>query len=207
MESKFGAGGSEPRSGVVKLDEAPLVQPAGRQAWRDWLDENHETSDGAWLVTGRPNSGVPQIDYEAAIQEALCFGWIDGQAGSVDEQRSKLYFSPRRAGSPWSRYNKRRIEKVTAAGLMRPAGLAVIERAKEDGSWSIFDSVDRLELPAELEAALDSRPNARANWDAWPDGAKRFVLSSIALAKRPETRVRRAQNAADAASRNERPDR
>jgi len=191
----------------VKLDRAPLVQPADRQEWREWLDKNHSSSDGAWLVTGHPKSGVPQIDYEAAIQEALCFGWVDGQSGSVDERRSKLYFAPRRAGSPWSRYNKRRIEQVTAAGLMTSSGLAVIERAREDGSWTIFDSVDRLELPAELEEALDSRANARANWEAWPDGAKRFVLSSIALAKRPETKSRRAQAAAEAAERNERPDR
>ncbi|MGI8929003.1 MAG: YdeI/OmpD-associated family protein [Candidatus Limnocylindrales bacterium] len=158
-------------------------------------------------MTGRPESGLPQIDYESAIQEALCFGWIDGQAGSVDERRSKLYFSPRREGSPWSRYNKRRVEQMTAAGLMREAGRAAIERAKADGSWNIFDSVDRLEVPTELNAALDSRPKARANWDAWPDGAKRFVLSSMALAKRPETRTRRAEKAAEAAQRNERPDR
>lgn len=191
----------------MKLDKAPLVQPADRREWRDWLEKNHAISDGAWLVTGRQSSGLPQIEYEAAVQEALCFGWVDGQAGTVDERRSKLYFSPRRPGSPWSRYNKRRIEQLTAAGLMRAAGLAVIERAKADGSWTVFDSVDRLELPAELEAALDSRPGARANWEAWPDSAKRFVLSSIALAKRPETRASRIEKAADAAALNERPDR
>ncbi len=152
-------------------------------------------------------SGLPQIDYESAIQEALCFGWIDGQAGSVDERRSKLYFSPRREGSPWSRYNKRRVEVIESAGLIAPAGRAAIEQAKADGSWEIFDSVDRMELPAELEAALASRSHARANWDSWPDGVKRQVLSSIVLAKRPETRARRIETAADAADRNLRPDR
>jgi len=191
----------------VKLDRAPQVEPQDRAEWRAWLERNHASSVGAWLVTGRPKSGLPQIDYETAIQEALCFGWIDGQAGSVDEQRSKLYFVPRRVGSPWSRYNKQRIERVEAAGLMTPAGRAAIERAKADGSWEIFDSVDRMELPAELEAALASRPNARANWDAWPDSVKRQVLSSIALAKRPETRARWIETAADAADRNLRPDR
>ena len=183
------------------------MEPADRAGWRDWLEKNHATSDGAWLVTGRQNSGLPQIDYETAVQEALCFGWVDGQAGTVDERRSKLYFAPRRAGSPWSRYNKRRIEQLTAVGLMTTAGLAVIERAKADGSWTIFDSVDRLELPAEFEEALDLRANARANWDAWPESARRFVLSSIALAKRAETRARRIEEAAAAAERNERPDR
>lgn len=191
----------------MKLDKAPQVEPADREAWRDWLETNHASSDGAWLVTGRTGSGLPQIDYETAIREALCFGWVDGQAGTVDERRSKLYFSPRRQGSPWSHYNKERIEKLLASGLMRPAGLAVMERAKADGSWSIFDSVDRLELPTELVVALDGRPGARANWEAWPDSAKRYVLSSIALAKRPETRASRAEKAADAAERNERPER
>ena len=158
-------------------------------------------------MTGRTGSGLPHLDYDSAVQEALCFGWVDGQAGTVDERRSKQYFSPRRAGSPWSRYNKQRIEKLLAAGVMRAAGLAVIERAKADGSWSIFDSVDRLELPSELEAALDARPNARANWEAWPDSAKRYVLSSIVLAKRSETRTSRIDKAAGAAERNDRPDR
>ncbi len=189
------------------MKSAPYVEPEDRAAWRKWLADNHATSRGTWLVTGRSGSDLSRIDYEASIEEALCFGWIDGQAGTVDERRSKLYFTPRRVGSPWSRYNKQRIERLTAAGMMEPAGLAVIERAKADGSWSVFDSVDRLELPSELEQALDSRPTARANWDAWPDGAKRFVLSSIALAKRPETRTRRIATAADAAERNERPDR
>lgn len=158
-----------------------------------------------WLVTGRPGSDLPRLDYEAAMEEALCFGWIDGQASTVDERRSKLYFAPRRAGSPWSRYNKARVERVIAAGSMTEAGLAVIERAKADGSWAVFDSVGRLELPAELEQALAGQPSARANWDAWPASVRRQLLASIVLAKRPETRVRRIAKAAEMAARDERP--
>ncbi|CAN5816364.1 YdeI/OmpD-associated family protein [soil metagenome] len=158
-----------------------------------------------WLVTGRAGSDLPRLEYEAAIEEALCFGWIDGQSGTVDSRRSKLYFVPRRAGSPWSRYNKARVERVVAAGSMTAAGLAVIERAKADGSWSVFDSVDRLELPVELKRALAGQPSARANWDAWPESVRRQVLASIALAKRPETRARRMAKAAEMAARNERP--
>lgn len=158
-----------------------------------------------WLVTGRGGSGLPRIDYETSIEEALCFGWVDGQAGTLDDKRSKLYFAPRRLGSPWSRYNKTRVDRLLKAGLMAESGMAVIERARADGSWRIFDSVDRLELPVELASALDARPLARANWDAFPDGVKRQVLSSIALAKRRETRTRRIEQAADQAQRNERP--
>ena len=181
------------------------MEPADRAGWRAWLEANHASSRGVWLVTGRAGSGLPRLDYEAAIEEALCFGWVDGQAGTVDEKRSRLYFAPRRPGSPWSRYNKERVERLVGAGRMAPAGLAAVERAKADGSWSIFDPVDRLEIPAELEVALDARPGARASWNAWPAGAKRQVLASIVLARRPETRLRRIEQAADAAVRNERP--
>ena len=187
------------------LDHAPTVELGDREAWRAWLEENHTTSTGVWLVTGRPSSDLPRVEYEAAVEEALCFGWIDGQAGSVDEQRSKQYFAPRRPGSPWSRHNKERVERLLAAGRMAPAGLEAVDRAKTDGSWSVFDSADRLELPAELEAALAARPHARANWEAYPPGIRRQFLYSIALAKRPETRSRRIEQVANAAQRNERP--
>lgn len=192
---------------MTALDRAEQVQPKDRDEWRAWLEANHARSGGVWLVTGKPQSGLPRIDYETAVEEALAFGWVDGQAGTADDNRSKQYFAPRRPGSPWSRYNKARVGRMLRAGRMAPAGLAVIERARADGSWAIFDSVDRLELPTELEAALDARPPARANWDAYPEGIKRLVLSSIALAKRPETRARRIEQAADAAQLNERPTR
>ena len=187
------------------LDRAELVQPATRREWREWLEANHGTSPGAWLVTGRAGSDLPRLGYEESVEEALCFGWIDGQAGTIDENRSRQYFAPRRPGSPWARTNKERVERLTTAGLMRPAGQAVIDRAKADGSWSMFDSVDRLELPPALASALASRPAARANWDAWPDGVKRQVLSSLVLTKREETRLRKIEQYADAAARNERP--
>jgi len=187
------------------LDRAPLIHIDDRDAWRAWLVENHATSSGVWLVTGRARSGLPRIEYEDAVEEALCFGWIDGQAGTVDERRSRQYFTPRRPGSPWSRYNKDRVARMTRAGRMTPAGVAAVERATSDGSWTVFDSVDRLELPRELEAALDARPPARDNWDTFPDSLKRLHLSSIALAKRPDTRARRIEHAVAAAQLNERP--
>lgn len=189
------------------LDRAQLVEVGDREEWRAWLEANSATSTGVWLVTGRPSSNLPRIEYAAAVEEALCFGWIDGQAGTVDDQRSKQYFAPRRPGSPWSRYNKERVARLLAAGHMAPAGLEAVERAKADGSWSVFDSADRLELPAEFATALAAKPPARANWDAYPDGIKREILYSIALAKRPETRRRRIETAAEAAQYNERPGR
>ncbi len=149
-------------------------------------------------------TGRPAVAYDAAVEEALCFGWIDGQAATIDEERAKQYFSPRRAGSAWARTNKDRVERLIADGRMRPAGLAVIERAKADGTWELFDTVDRLEVPDDLVAALDARPPARDHWDAFPPSAKRALLSWIVLAKRAETRAIRIEQTAEAAQRNER---
>jgi uncharacterized protein YdeI (YjbR/CyaY-like superfamily) len=126
------------------LDDAPSVELDDRTSWRRWLDANHATATGVWLVTWRSASSRRPLEYEAAVEEALCFGWVDGQAAVVDELRSKLYFAPRKRGSPWARSNKERVERLIDSGLMTAAGLAVVERAKADGSWTVLDSAERL---------------------------------------------------------------
>lgn len=186
------------------LDRAPHVEIEDRRDWRRWLEDNHATARGVWLVSWRPSSGRGSLAYDESIEEALCFGWIDGQAASVDEQRSSLYFAPRRARSPWSSSNKERVERLLRAGLMAAAGLAAVDRAKADGSWTILDGANSLQVPADLEAALDARPPARTNWDAFSVSARRHALGWIALAKRDETRLRRIAKTAEAAQRNER---
>ena len=186
------------------LDSAPHIQPRSRAEWREWLAANHATSRGVWLVGAGRGGSSADLDYDASVEEALCFGWIDGQAARFDEQRPKQYFAPRRPGSPWARTNKVRIENLVAAGLMTGAGLAVIGRAQADGSWTVFDSVERLEVPDDLSAALDGRPPARKEFDAFPPSARKQLLSWIALAKRPETRARRVDETAAAAQRGER---
>jgi len=187
------------------LDRAPLVQPADRQAWREWLAENHATSSGAWLVTGRSGSSLPRLSYDESIEEALCFGWVDGQAGTLDEQRAKLYFAPRKPHSGWAATNKARVERLIAGGLMAPAGLAAIERAKANGSWELLDSVERLEVPDDLAAALEARFAAAVNFAAWPASVRKQALTSLVHAKRPETRSERIRKIAETAARNERP--
>jgi uncharacterized protein YdeI (YjbR/CyaY-like superfamily) len=189
---------------MTAFDRAPSFQAETRDAWRRWLELNHATSTGVWLVTWKRSTGRPQLEYEAAVEEALCFGWIDGQAGQADEERHKQYFSPRRAGSGWSRPNKERIARLQEAGSLAPAGLAAIERARADGSWTILDAVERLEVPDDLAAALDARPPARANWEAFPRSVKRLHLARIAVARREATRSRYIGEIADAAARNER---
>jgi uncharacterized protein YdeI (YjbR/CyaY-like superfamily) len=186
------------------LDDAPQVHVEDRPSWRAWLEANHATATGAWMVTWRQRTGRPNLDYEAAVEEALCFGWVDSTGGTVDDERGKLYFAPRKVRSAWAATNKARVERLIAAGLMRPAGLAAIELAKSNGSWEILDSVERLEVPADLAEALDARPPAAANFAAFPPSARKMQLTWVALAIRPETRAARVTQIADAASRNER---
>ena len=186
------------------LDDAPLVQPEDRAAWRAWLEANHATVRGVWLVTWRARSGRQALAYEACIEEALCFGWVDGTAGTVDEDRGKLYFSQRRPRSVWAATNKARVERLIASGRMQPAGLAAIERAKADGSWTVLDGPERLEVPPDLAAALDAHPPAAERFAAFPPSARKQMLSWVATAVRPETRASRIEQIAVKAARNER---
>jgi len=184
------------------LDDAQLVHADDRATWRAWLEANHATSSGAWLVTWRRRSGRLGLDYEAAIEEALCFGWVDSTAGRVDDDRGKLYFAPRKPRSGWAATNKARIERLLAEGRMAPAGVAAIDRAKANGSWEVLDSAERLVLPADLAAALEARSPAAANFAGFPPSARKQMLGWVALARRPETRADRIRQVVDAAERN-----
>jgi uncharacterized protein YdeI (YjbR/CyaY-like superfamily) len=185
------------------MDDAPMVHPESRAAWRAWLEANHATATGVWLVGWRKGHG-PRIEYDDAVEEALCFGWIDGQGGTLDERRARQYYAPRKPRSGWAGTNKVRVERLIAAGLMRPAGLAAIERAKANGSWTLYDDVERGIVPDDLAAALAAHPPAAASFEAFPKSARQTMLAWIALARRPETRARRVLEIATAAARNER---
>lgn len=186
------------------LDDAPLVQCETAGEWRAWLEGNHATATGAWLVTWRPASGRPVLGYEEAVEEALCFGWVDSRPGRVDDERAKLYFAPRRARSGWSASNKARIERLTAAGRMAPAGLAAVERARANGTWEALDAVERGEIPDDLAAAFAAHPPSVERFAAFPWSVRRAILEWIASAKRPETRAARIEETATLAARNER---
>lgn len=185
------------------LDDAPLVPADDRASWRSWLAANHATARGVWLVSWRKGHG-PRVDYEDAVEEALCFGWIDSQGGNLDERRSRQYFAPRKPGSGWAATNKARVERLIAEGRMAPAGLAAVERAKADGSWTALDAIEQGLVPDDLAAALAAVPAAAANFDAFPKSARRTILAWVAAAKRPETRASRVRETADKAARNER---
>jgi len=162
-----------------------------RADWRGWLERNHAAAPGVWLVTYKKGSGKPHLSWDELVEEAICFGWIDSRANKVDDQRSKIMVTPRKRGSPWSKVNKARVEKLLAEGLMTPAGLARIEAAKADGSWAALDEVEALVVPADLATALAADPDALAGWEAFPPSVKKPLLWWLASAKRPETRARR----------------
>jgi uncharacterized protein YdeI (YjbR/CyaY-like superfamily) len=168
-----------------------MVHAETRASWRAWPGAHHSERDGVWLVSWRAATGKPAVPYGEAVEEALCVGWVDSRPGRLDEERSLLWFSPRKPRSGWSRPNKLRVERLTAAGLMLPAGLAVVEAARADGSWTTLDEVEDLVEPDDLRSALDADPLARAAWDAFPRSAKRGILEWIVSAKRAETRATR----------------
>jgi uncharacterized protein YdeI (YjbR/CyaY-like superfamily) len=167
------------------------VQPKTRAAWRAWLAKHHERAEGVWLITYKKAASKSRLEYDEAVEEALCYGWVDSKPGKVDDERTKLWFAPRKAGSGWSRPNKERIERLMASGLMHSAGLAKIEAAKKDGSWASLDAVENLVIDPDLAVALAAYPKAAQNFDAFPRSAKRGILEWIALAKRAETRAAR----------------
>ncbi len=180
------------------------VHPLSRQEWRAWLQENHGRSSGVWLVSFKKGTGKPRFEYEEAVEEALCFGWIDSKPNKLDEARSLLWFAPRKAKTGWSKPNKQRVERLLSAGLMQPAGLAKIEQARADGSWTSLDAIEDLHLPPDLVTALAALPPAEANFEAFPRSAKRGILEWIHTAKKPETRAARVAETARLAQLNER---
>jgi uncharacterized protein YdeI (YjbR/CyaY-like superfamily) len=181
---------------------ANSLHPATRDEWRAWLEQNHTRTEGIWLVSYKKATGKPAVDYEAAVEEALCFGWIDSKGGRVDDERTMLWMAPRKSGSGWSRPNKVRIERLMAAGRMAPPGLAKIEAAKQDGSWTALDASEALEMPDDLRAALASHPDAARHFEAFPPSAKKMILQWISSARRPETRAARVAETARLANEN-----
>lgn len=183
---------------------ANSIQPATRAEWRAWLAENHGRAVGVWLVIYKKASRKAGVEYAEAVEEALCFGWIDGKSVSVDVERWRIWFSPRQPSSIWAKSNRERVARLLAAGLTAPAGLAKVKAAQADGSWDVLGSVEALEVPADLEQALDGDPAARRHFDAFPDSVKRGFLWWVASAKRPQTRARRIKETARLAAENRR---
>ena len=187
--------------------DLPRVDVSSRGQWRDWLAEHHATSTGVWVVTTKKAFVTEAQEYVSARdlnEECLCFGWIDSKPARIDERRSALLCTPRKAGSSWSRVNKERYAQLAAEGQLAEAGRAAAEASKADGGWDRLNEVDALVEPADLVAALDADPSARTYWNAFPASARRGILEWIGNAKRESTRAQRIATTVDLAARNER---
>jgi len=173
------------------LDELELLEPANRAEWRAWLARNADSAASIWLAIGKKGGAVTTLTYEQAVEEALCFGWIDSTVRKLDDARYKQLFSRRKPRSTWSRINKERVARLEAEGKMAPAGLATIELAKQNGSWSTLDHVENLIVPDDLARALASNPIALENFEAFAPSARKVFLYWIANVKRAEKRAER----------------
>ncbi len=182
------------------------VHPLSRAEWRAWLHGNYRRDESVWLITYKKATGKPRVEYDEAVEEAICFGWADSKPSKLDEERSMLWYAPRKAGSGWSRLNKERVERMATAGLMMPAGLAKVEAAKSDGSWEALDAVEALEIPDDLAEAFTAYECARENFEGFPRSVKRGILEWVSNAKRPATRAKRVEETARLAQENVRAD-
>jgi uncharacterized protein YdeI (YjbR/CyaY-like superfamily) len=185
--------------------EIETFYPRSRQEWRNWLQENHAKKQSVWLIYYKKKSNVSTILYSDAVDEALCFGWIDSKSKPIDEHRFMQFFSKRKEKSVWSKVNKEKIERLTKEGLMTNAGYEIIEKAKQNGSWNILDEAEALHIPEDLEGEFDKRPNAKLYFLSLSRSDKRNILQWLILAKRQETREKRITEIVELADKNQKP--
>jgi len=175
-----------------------------QQDWADWLEEHHSTSPGIWLRLAKKAARIPSVSYDEAVEIALCYGWIDGQAKGDDEAWWRQKFTRRRAKSVWSRINRDRAEALIRSGRMRPAGLEAVEAARQDGRWdAAYEAPSTATVPPDLQAELDNNEQARAFFDTLNSANRYAILWRIQTAKKPETRARRIQQFVEMLARNE----
>jgi uncharacterized protein YdeI (YjbR/CyaY-like superfamily) len=173
------------------IDPADTSIAPDRSAWRAWLREHHATRTVVWLLLGKKAMEQPGVSYDEAVEEALCWGWVDGLVNRWDEQRYAVRFTPRRPRSVWSESNVARAERMIAEGRMTAAGLALVDEAKRRGTWAAAASGRSDTTPPDLLTALEAVPAALAQWDAWAASPRRQYVSWVLDAKRDETRARR----------------
>jgi uncharacterized protein YdeI (YjbR/CyaY-like superfamily) len=173
-------------------DGLPTIAFPAPADWEAWLEDNHSVSDGVWIKIAKKSTGVESVRYPEVLESALCFGWIDGRREALDDRHFLQRFTPRRPRSRWSRINREKVERLSADGRMRPAGLLEVERAKADGRWqAAYEGQKRITVPDDLQRELDARPAAKAFF-AELSGQNRYaILYRLEDAKKPETRARR----------------
>ena len=180
--------------------EAERYYPKSRAEWREWLEKNHRTEASIWLVYYKAATKKPSLSWSDAVEEALCFGWIDSTKKTIDDKRYMQYFSRRKPKSNWSRINKEKVDKLVEEGLMAEAGYESIAIAKQNGSWTLLDDVEALVVPGDLKEALVRKKDALEFFEKLSKSTKRSMLYWVVSAKRTETRQKRIADIVENAS-------
>lgn len=173
------------------MQETEQFYPASQAEWRQWLDKNHVSKQSVWLVFYSKSSTKKSITWSEAVDVALCYGWIDSKKIKIDEETSHQFFSKRKAQSTWSKINKEKVRQLIEQGLMTQAGLDSIEKAKQNGSWTVLDEVEELIIPQDLDEAFNKFEGSKTYFLSLSKSVKKMMLQWLVLAKRPETRQKR----------------
>ncbi|MDO6436687.1 YdeI/OmpD-associated family protein [Cyclobacterium sp. 1_MG-2023] len=179
--------------------------PSNKEEWSNWLERHHLIKEAVWLIVYKKRSATPNLTWSESVDEALRFGWIDSLKKPIDDEKYRQYFSKRKANSIWSKTNKDKIEALLEKGLMSEAGLKTVEIAKKNGSWSILDAAETLEVPMDLASKFNEFPGARDFFDSQSKSCRKSLLTWIAMAKRPVTREKRVLEIAENAGQNLKP--
>jgi uncharacterized protein YdeI (YjbR/CyaY-like superfamily) len=179
--------------------------PKSRQEWRLWLKKNHSLKQSVWLVCYKKKSNVPTISWSDAVDEALCFGWIDSIRKSVDDDKFIQFFGKRKAKGTWSKVNKEKIQQLIAQQLMTKKGMESIEIAKQNGSWTILDDVEELKISEDLEKKFKTTKGSKQFFLSLSKSVRKAILQWLVLAKRPETRQKRIIEIVELAGKGQKP--
>jgi len=173
-----------------------------RTHWRKWLEKNHRVERSVWLIIYKKETKVPSVYYPEAVDEALCFGWIDSKPNKRDDKSYYQFFAKRNPKSNWSKINKAKVEQLMAENLMFPAGLEMIEIAKQNGSWTALDDVGNFVIPADLQKAFDKSKKGFKHWTGFSNSSRKGILDWIRSAKTEETRQKRISQTVELAKKN-----
>jgi len=183
-------------------NDIQAIHAKTRSDWRKWLHKNHQTENSVWLIMYNKSSKNESTTYEEAVEEALCFGWVDSKAIKRDDESRYQYFAKRKPKSNWSKPNKLRVEKLTSLGLMTTSGQKLIDLAKATGTWDALNDVDNVIVPGDLQMLFNDKDKAHQNFQAFSTSSKRIILEWILSARRPETREKRIKETVELAEKN-----
>ncbi len=190
---------------MAQVEEKDIFYPQSKQEWRHWLEKNHAEKNAIWLRYYKKQTKKPTLTWSEAVDEALCFGWIDSVKKTFDHESSIQLFSKRKSRSTWSKINKQKVEVLISNGLMTETGMKSIEIAKQNGSWELLDSVEELIVPQDLEQAFQDKPTAKQYFETLSKSIRKAILQWLVLAKKQETRAKRIAEIVDSADKQQKP--